>query len=217
MRKLSDLPEEMVLDDQVKQRILRNGRTIAQKRRKQARLRNGILVGAVVIASIVFPLSNDSHISNERGLLPLTVYAKDVSGKEVLDIGSGRVFSLTRTETPLGEGYTLQMVAKEGYHYELNIEDMGTGLETIFIRDNDVYWIPEYWKDSSGKLYDTDGSELMISNALSSPILNYCVYNQENRLCTELSIQLHEEETGSAELIRLVCYPEENGIELQNR
>ena len=38
----------------------------------------------------------------------------------------------------------------------------------------------------------------MISNALSSPILNYCVYNQENRLCTELSIQLHEEETGSA-------------------
>ena len=32
MRKLSDLPEEMVLDDQVKQRILRNGRTIAQKR-----------------------------------------------------------------------------------------------------------------------------------------------------------------------------------------
>ena len=44
MRKLSDLPEEMVLDNQVKQRILRNGRTIAQKRRKQARLRNGILV-----------------------------------------------------------------------------------------------------------------------------------------------------------------------------
>ncbi len=39
----------------------------------------------------------------------------------------------------IGEGYTLQMVAKEGYHYELNIEDMGTGLETIFIRDNDVY------------------------------------------------------------------------------
>ena len=32
MRKLSDLPEEMVLDDQVKQRILRNGRTIAQKK-----------------------------------------------------------------------------------------------------------------------------------------------------------------------------------------
>ena len=59
MRKLSDLPEEMVLDDQVKQRILRNGKAIAQKRRKQARLRNGILVGAVVIASIVFPLSNE--------------------------------------------------------------------------------------------------------------------------------------------------------------
>ncbi len=80
-----------------------------------------------------------------------------------------------------------------------------------------MYIDSDYWKDSNGKLYDTDGSEFMISNALSSPILNYCVYNQENRLCTELSIQLHEEETGSAELIRLVCYPEENGIELQNR
>lgn len=209
MRTRFNISEELVLDDHVKSRILDNGKEIAQRRRKKNKFRNGLIIGAVVLASVICPFSRVSHIPKEGGMLPLTVYAQEVSGKEALDLSRESIFSLVRTDTPMGSGYALQMAVENGYRYELDIEDMGTGLETIFSKDNEVFWIPDYWKDGSQKIYDKDGNELRLENASTSPVLNVCVYNQNNRLCTELSIQLHEEENnGSAELISLVCYPD---------
>ena len=209
MRARFDLSEKMVLDDYVKSRILGNGKEIARRRGEKIKLRNGLIIGAVVFVSFIFPFSRFSHIPEEGGMLPLTVYAQEVSGKEALDLSQESIFSLVRTDTPMGSGYALQMAVENGYRYELDIEDMGTGLETIFSKDNERFWVPDYWKDGSQKIYDKDDNELRLENASTSPVLNVCVYNQDNRLCTELSIQLREEgSNGSAELISLVCYPD---------
>lgn len=57
MRARFDLSEKMVLDDYVKSRILGNGKEIARRRGEKIKLRNGLIIGAVVFVSFIFPFS----------------------------------------------------------------------------------------------------------------------------------------------------------------
>lgn len=199
--------KKLVLSEEVKTRIIQEGRKEAFRRKRSLKIRCGI-VTLLLIAGIA--VSQVMRYPEKGMLYPVKVYAQEDSGINEIDLVEQAVFPLEKKETPLGLGYELYTTAEKGYYCKTVVDDMGYGLDTVFLDEHHVYWIPDYWKNDNIKIYDEDGEILDNENASKDhkAKVTYCVYDEDEILRFQMTVQLREENgTGEGEIIELICYP----------
>lgn len=206
---MNEMIEKITLNDQKKKQILENGQQIADKRKRTTKIRyHTIIVLLLVIGITELFISGNSNIINRY---PIQVYAQEISGIDEVKLAENSVFTLEKVQTPMGMGYKLYTSINDGYYCETVSNTTNEGLEAVFSKENDLYWIPDYWNNKEVKIYDKNGIALNQQNIPSNPTttVTYCVYNEKDLLQLQITIALQEiDGVGKGEILRIMSYPD---------
>lgn len=205
IRKVS---EKIVLDEGRKSRIISEGRKIALQRRKRMKMHCGVASVLLIMGIVVSQLVDYPKQGN---VYPITVYAQEISEACEIDMIEESEFSLEKQETPLGLGYVLCATIEDGYHCKTVIGENKEGIDTIFQDEDYIYWVPDYWKYENIKIYDENGNLLDNAGAAkdSTAQITYCVYDKQEMMRFQMTIQLHEEDgVADGVILELISYPE---------
>lgn len=206
---MSNICAKMVLSEEKKRQIVQNGYKIADQRRKKMKTRRNIVVIMLITVGIigVAPYQNSDTASG----YPLQVYAQEISESNEIDLAEDKTFSLEKVETPLGPGYKLYTSVDQGYYCETVSDPTDEGLEVVFSGNDYIYWVPDYWENNKGKVYDEHGNALEYDSEASNhkTTVTYCVYDENDALKFQMTLSLQEkDDAGQGEIIKLTSYPE---------
>lgn len=204
---MKEFAKKVVLNEDVKKRIIQDGRQEVVKRKKKMRAGRSIAAAVLVVGIMTVPWNG-----LQKGYQwPLKVYAQDVSKGEEVDLDKEGTFTMEKKETPLGLGYELYALVEDGYYFKIITDDAGYGADTIFLDENHVYWFPDYWKNDNIQVYDANGN---LKNADEDTRdkkarVTYCVYDEQERLRMQMTVQLCEDgNIGKGEIVELISYPQ---------
>ena len=84
------------------------------------------------------------------------------------------------------------------------------GVDTIFSKEECLYWIPDYWKSDNFQIYNEKGELLEYYNATkdSKAKVTYDVYDEQEVLRASMTVELSKkEQQGVMKILELHTYP----------
>lgn len=217
MERIQKIAKRVGMNEEKKKMILENSRKEATERHRR-RKRMG-LAGAAAAACLVMVMSRlffagSTNMSIMCEMISgFTVYAKEAEGMQKVDLTRDGTVRLEKTETPIGEGYEIEVLLDEGWEYVCTPSEETSGLETVFTQGNTLFWLPDgSWTDSA-EIYDEKGEKLdwKPETVADSVDIVYSVFDEDENLRYTVKLQLSRQE-GEADLtvLGVDSYPTES-------
>ncbi len=212
MERIQKIAKRVEMNEEKKKMILENSRKEATERsgmRKRMRLA-GAVAAACLILSVLFYEGTTNMCEMVSGF---TVYAKEAEGMQKVDLTRDGTVRLEKTETPLGEGYEIEVLLDEGWEYVCTPSEENSGLETVFAQGDTLYWLPDGGWIDSAEIYDENGEKLdwKSETVTDSVDIVYSVFDEDENLRYTVKLQLSRQE-GEADLtvLGVDSYPTES-------
>ena len=210
MNRYEKIIHSIRMDAEGRKRILDESKRIAEDRMKRNKRHKRYAAGCLIAIGISSACLTLRQSNIKDGVFPLTVYAQEIKGEEEVKLKEGQFEYLEAVNTPFGEGYAIKVKAGENYSYKNRIEDTDYGVDTIFSKEECLYWIPDYWKSDNFQIYNEKAELLEYYNATkdSKAKVTYDVYDEQEVLRASMTVELSKkEQQGVMKILELHTYP----------